>query len=120
MQAAAQERLRELARAIGREEHDRPLARPERAELGDAHLELGEDLEQEGLELGIGLVDLVDQEDDPARRRDRLQQWPRQQELLGEDVARRLAPTRPARRSIRLDAQKLLLIVPLVEGAGLV
>jgi hypothetical protein len=52
----------------------------DRAQFGDRHLEVGQQLQQEGLELLIGAVDLVDQQhrrlDGPADRR---QQRPLQQ-----------------------------------------
>ena len=70
VETAPDEGLGELAGAVGGEHDHRPLAGAERAQLGDAHLEVGEHLEEEGLELGIGLVHLVDQQDDLARRRD--------------------------------------------------
>ena len=34
----------------------------DRADLGDRHLEVGQQLEQEGLELLVGAVDLVDEQ----------------------------------------------------------
>ena len=63
-QAAALERIVELARAVGGEDDRRAPARGDGADLGDGDLEVGEHLEQEGLELVVGAVDLVDQQDD--------------------------------------------------------
>ena len=60
--AAAPQRLVQLARAVRGEDDDRPLGRAQRAALGDRDLEVGEELEQEGLELVVGAVDLVDQQ----------------------------------------------------------
>ena len=86
-------------------------------ELGDRHLVLGEDLEQQGLGLELHPVDLVDQEDHRLGRADGLEQRPGQEELLGEDVLFELLP---GLAGVGLDAQQLLLVVPLVEGLGLV
>ena len=41
---------------------DRRVRRADRAELGDRHRGLGEQLEQERLEVVVGAVDLVDQQ----------------------------------------------------------
>src|SRR6185503_2147805 len=56
VQAAAQQRLRQLARAVRGEYDDGPMPRRQRAELGHAHLEVAQHLEQERLELRIALV----------------------------------------------------------------
>ena len=45
-----------------------PLARFQRSQFGNAHLEVGKQLQQKSLELLVGFVDLVDQQHDPARR----------------------------------------------------
>src|SRR5581483_4548414 len=119
MQAAADERLGELARAVRRQHDGRALARADRAELRDAHLEVAEDLQQERLELRVGLVHLVDQEDDLPGRDDRAQQRALEEEVGGEDVARDVVPA-PALGAVGLDAKELLLVVPLVERARLV
>ena len=58
----------------------------DRAELGDRHLVVGEDLEQQRLGLDLDAVDLVDQQHDRLGGADRLEQRAGQQELLGEDV----------------------------------
>ena len=62
VQAAPLERVREVPRGVGGEHHPRHRARPERPELRHRHGPVREHLEQERLELGIGLVDLVHQE----------------------------------------------------------
>ena len=64
-----------------------------RAQLGDGHLEVGEHLEQQALDLDVGLVDLVDEQHRRLLAPDRGQQRPGEQELLGEDVVVGLAPT---------------------------
>ena len=98
VEAAALERLGQLARVVGGEQRRAAgCVASITPELGDRDLEVGEDLEQHRLELLVGLVDLVDQQDDGLVRGDRLEQRPREQELLAEDVAaRRLPAPRPS------------------------
>ena len=92
------------------------MRRADRAELGDGHLEIGEHLEQEGLERLVGAVELVDQQ----HRRpggiglERLQQRTADQEAVGED----LALDARARRMGRLghaDLEHLARVVPLID-----
>src|SRR5690606_4905798 len=87
VQAAALERVGDLAAVVAGQHDERHLTRRDRAELGNADLEIAQDLEQEGLELGVRLVDLVDQQDDRLLRRDRAQQRTRQDEPLREENA---------------------------------
>src|SRR3954454_19221268 len=118
IQAAALERLGELAGVVGGQQHHGVRARLDAAQLGDGDLEVAEDLEEHRLELLVGLVDLVDQQDDRVRARDGRHQRPSQQELLAEDVLLDVLPARlPA---LGLDAQQLLAVVPLVQRLGLV
>ena len=106
-----------------------------RAELGDGDLALGEDLEEERLELGIGAVDLVDRAAPPASSLSRAcEERPRDEEALTEERAlgaaragrRRRRSTRRPRVSLgdrvaeELRVEHLLRVVPLVEGLGLV
>jgi hypothetical protein len=88
----------------------------DRAQLGDRDLEVGQHLEQERLELLVGAVDLVDQED---RRllpgADGAEQRPLEEERIAEDEALLLVRV-AAGALLHLDAQHLLRIVPLVEG----
>ena len=88
------------------------------AELGDRDLEVAQQLEQHRLELLVGLVDLVDQQDDGLGDGDRLQQRPGEQELLAEDVVLDGLPAGAV--GLGLDPQQLLAVVPLVERLGLV
>ena len=64
IQAAALERLGQLTRVVGGQQHDRLGAGLDPSQLGDRDLEVGEQLEQHRLELLVGLVDLVDQQHD--------------------------------------------------------
>ena len=87
--AAPLERVVQLARAVRGQDHDRALLGGDRADLGDRDLEVGEQLEQEGLELAVGAVDLVDQQHGrhDVVVLDRVEQRPPHQE-----VARRRPP----------------------------
>ena len=71
----------------------------DRAELGDGDLEVGQHLEQIGLERLVGAVELVDQQHRRAVdvRLQRLQQRAADQEPLGEDVLREAAAVGVAR-----------------------
>src|SRR3954468_5095345 len=92
VQAAALERLGQLPRVVRGQQHDGLRARPDPAELGNRDLEVRQQLEQHRLELLVGLVDLVDQQDDRVGRGDRGHQRPLEQELLAEDVALDVVP----------------------------
>ena len=60
--AAPPQRFVQLARAVRRQDHDRPVGRADRAALRDRDLEVGQELQQKRLELVVGAVDLIDQE----------------------------------------------------------
>ena len=81
IQAAALQRVVDLARAVGGEDHERRRRRAHGSQFGDRDLELGQQLEQVSLELFVGAIDLVDQQDDRTRALgiDRLQQRPLEQ-----------------------------------------
>jgi hypothetical protein len=84
VQAAALQRVVHVAGAVGREDHDRGCLRGEHDRAPDRHLVVRQHLEQVRLELVVGAVDLVDQQD--RRRRvvvvDRAQQRPLEEEPL--------------------------------------
>ena len=90
------------------------------AELGDAHLPGREHLEQEGLELVVGAVDLVDQQ----QRRALLeggQHRPREQEPLVVQALLGLLGSRRGPATRRLEGaqvQDLAREVPVVERLG--
>src|SRR5579872_28787 len=114
VQATAAQCVAQLARAVAGEHHVRNLSRPNRPDLGDAHLKVREDLEQKRLELLVRAVHLVDQQHGRALGRDRLQQRALQEKRLAEDDVLLLLH-RPPVRLLELDAQHLPLVVPLVE-----
>ncbi len=119
VEAAALERVVDLARAVRGDDHDRRRGGADGAELRDRDLEVREQLEQERLELLVGAVELVDEED---RRRlarrpvDRLEQRPAQQEVAGEDVVL-VARRGFAARFEQADLEDLARVVPLVDRA---
>src|SRR5487761_98603 len=115
IEAPALQGVMHLAGPVGGDDHKGRLLRLDRAELRDRHLEGGQQLQQEGLELLVGAVDLVDEQD--RRRRvvvvDGVQQRPPQKELGAEDLAlSRLAIILPPEQA---DVQQLARIVPLVN-----
>jgi hypothetical protein len=73
--------------------------------LGDRHLEVGQDLEQVGLERLVGAVQFVDQQDRRGRRcrLQRLQQRAADQEALVEDVGREFARSPPCASARRIS-----------------
>ena len=68
VEAAALQRVVDLAGAVGGDDDDRRLGGLDRAEFGDRHLEVGQDFQQERLEGLVGAVEFVDQEDRRAAR----------------------------------------------------
>src|SRR6266446_9318270 len=79
----------DLAGAVGGDDYDRRVFGVYRPDLRDRHLEVGEELQQEGLERLVGTVELVDQQHRRTLDRglQRLQQWPFDQKAVGEDRA---------------------------------
>src|SRR4051812_18395649 len=118
VQAAALERLGQLARVVRGEQDDGVRSRLDPAQLRDRDLEVAEELEQHRLELLVGLVDLVDQQHHRLLGGDRLHQRAAEQELLAEDVVLHGLPARAV--CLGLDPQQLLAVVPLVQRLGLV
>ena len=88
VQAAALERVVHFARAIAGDDHVRRSLGLDGPDLRDSDREVGEHLEQVRLELLIGAVDLVDQQDRRLRARvfQGAQEGPADQELFGKDV----------------------------------
>src|SRR5208337_211969 len=113
MEASSAQRLRQLAGAVGGQHHHRPLDGANRAELRHAHLEIGEQLQKESLELLVGLVDLIDQQHHLVRGGDRLEQRALEQVFAREDVLGDVLPSNPL--FFRLKAKELLLVVPFIE-----
>ena len=85
-ESAPLESVVQLTGAVRREDHGGAPAGADRAELGDRDLEVGEHLEQEGLELLVGAVDLVDQQHDRLVGVDRLEQRAADEEFGAEEL----------------------------------
>jgi len=104
----------QVARAVRREDHDRLLLGVQRADLGDRHRRLREQLEEERLELLVGAVDLVDEQ---HRRPRAVVLERREQRALDEVVGpeQALLLERLAARLGEPDPQQLPRVVPLVE-----
>ena len=112
-EAATLERVVQLARPVGGEDDGGPPLGVDRADLGNRDLEVGENLEQERLELLVGAVDLVDQEYHGLLALDRLEQRAADQELAPEQLL--LGDGALLRGA---NAQELAQVVPLVHGVG--
>src|SRR5581483_10254557 len=84
MQTAALQRVGHLAAVVAGEHHQRNVLRLQRADLGHGNLKVAENFQQERFELGVGLVDLVDQQHAAIFRQERAQQRARQQKAIGE------------------------------------
>ena len=100
---------------------------------GTRHLVVGEDLQQEGLELLVGLVHLVDQQHRALRLAQRAQQRARLEEALGEEqvaeavqllergVQAGFLAQRGAEAVLQdLGVEELLAVLPLVQRLALV
>src|ERR1700719_4178023 len=119
MEAAPAKRFRQFPRAIRRQHDDGMLAGAQRAEFWDRHLDIGKQLEQEGLELLARLVDFVDQQDDLARRRNGTQQRTLEQVLTRKQMLGNILPVQSL-MLVGLESQELLLVVPFVKRARFV
>ena len=84
VEAAALQGVVQLAGPVGGDHDERSASGGDRAELGNRHLEVGEQLQQKGLELVVSPVELVDQQDQRPLVVERLEQRPAQQEALAE------------------------------------
>ena len=117
-EAATLERLGELTGGVRGQHHEGSPYGGDGAHLGDGDLEVAEHLEQQPLDLDVGLVDLVDEQHRRLLAPDGGQQRAGEQELVGEDVVVGLLPGLVAGGG--LDAEELFLVVPLIKRAGLV
>ncbi len=114
VEATPLQRVVQLASPVRRQDDGWLVRRrADRPDLRDRDLEVRQHLEQEGLELLVGPVDLVDQEDDPLGALDRLEQRTADQELGAEQLLLR-------HRSLLCgaDVQELARVVPLVDRVG--
>ena len=86
----------------------------DRAEFGDRHLKVGQEFEQERLELLVGAIDFVDQQHRRALAPDRGEQRALEQIVFREDL-RLDRVDAGAGAFARLDGEQLALIVPFIE-----
>src|SRR5215813_13206122 len=119
IEAAPAQCIGEFARGVGGEHHARDRGRLDGAELRNADLEVGQELEQEGLEFLVGAVDLVDQQHRRLVAADRGEERALEQIALREDVLLDRVGVL-ADSLARLDGEQLALVIPLVEGGVLV
>src|SRR5499427_10863473 len=119
IETAPAQRIGELARGVGGEHHARDRGCLDGAELRNADLEIGQELEQEGLEFLVGAVDLVDQQHRRLVAADRGEERALEQIALREDVLLDRVGVL-ADSLARLDGEQLALVIPLVEGGVLV
>src|SRR6478736_4455261 len=118
VEAAALEGVMELPRPVRGEDHDRRVGGAHGADLGDGHLVGREDLEEERLELVVGPVDLVD-EQDGGRLPQGPEHRPRQQEPLVEQRLLELTHVLRGATGTGLDRAQMEDLtgeVPVVEG----
>lgn len=133
IEAAPFECFAQFAGVVAGENDDGPVFGGERAELGDADLEIAQHLEQECFELGVGAVDFVDEEHDGLVAEDGSQEGPLQEEahreedvlFVGEAVGGFGEGVGAGESLLQLIAeqlrvQELLGILPLIESFGLV
>src|SRR6266700_917963 len=114
VQAAALEGVVQVPGPVRGQHGDRGQGRPLGAELGNGDRRLGQQLEQEGLELVVGPVHLVDEQHGRAGTRVQQggEQRPWQQILAGEQV---LVLDVLAGRLGEPDGEQLARVVPLVQ-----
>ena len=110
VQAATLQGVVQVARAVARDDDRGRFLGGDAADLRDRHRELREDLEQERLELVVGAVELVHEEDRPRSRADRLEERALEEELRPEEFLD--VGLRGARCAHR---DELAGVVPLVE-----
>ena len=105
---------------VGRDDDNGRLVRPDGADLGNGDLEVGQHLQQIGLERLIGPVELVDQQDGRAvgLRLQALQKRPLDQELIAENIRFQRIPVPVAGRLGHADLHHLTGIVPFIDRGG--
>ena len=133
IKCAALEGFAQLAGVIAGQHHHGLMNSFDGAQLRHADLEVAEDFEQKRLELGIGAVNLVNQQNDRLLVHQCFEQWSRQQETFAEEHVLFLAQPigsggqcrRFAHHLVQLVAQQLrvkhlLAVFPFVESFGFV
>ena len=109
----------EVAGVVGCQKHQRYLGGFHRAQLRHRDLVVAQHFQQQGLGFHFYPVYLVYEQHHGFAGSDGFQQRAGEQERLGENALFGFFP-RAILVALGLDAQKLLLVVPLVEGFGFV
>ena len=106
-----------LARAVGGEDDQRRLGGAHGPQLGNRDLKLRQQLEEESLELLVGAIDLVDQQDGRTRalRIDGLQQRPLDEKGLAIELAPRALAIERVGGVENAQLEQLSRVVPLVQ-----
>jgi hypothetical protein len=116
VEAAPAQGVPDLPAAVGGQDDVGDVLRADRAELGDRHLEVGEDLQEKRLEPVVRAVHLVHEEHGRAlAARDRAQERPLEEVLAREDRVLDLRRVASGLLS-HPDPQHLARVVPLVES----
>src|SRR5262245_1969785 len=105
-----------LARAIRRDDDDRRLDRSHGAQLWNCDLEVRQQLEEESLELIVGAIEFVDEQDGHVARLvlQRLQERALDEKRLGEQPVGGACAVELVARFEQADLEELTRIVPLV------
>ena len=111
--------FREIAGVVGGQKHQRYLGGFHRAQFGHRDLVVAQHFQQQGFGLHFHPVYLVYEQHYWVAGSDSFQQRAGEQERLRENALFGFFP-RAILVAFSLDAQKLLLVVPLVEGFGFV
>ena len=112
IEAAPLQRVVELAGAVRRDDHGRRRQGADPADLGDRHRELRKDLQEEGLELVVGSVELIDEQHGLIAGADRGEERALHQEVRSEQI---LDVSLGVGRVHRADRDQLPRVVPFVE-----
>ncbi len=118
IEAAALQRVVQLARAVRGDDDDRRPRGANRAELRNRHLKVGEQLEEKALERVVGAIDLVDEEDRDLLTPEGPKERALNEERLAEELARRRLAVERMRGLEQPDFEQLPGVVPFVERLG--
>jgi hypothetical protein len=121
IERAPLQRVVDVTRPVRGQDDDRPGRRADRSELGNRHRVLRQKLQQEGLELIVGSIDLVDQEHRPGlvgTRGERPEKWTADEKALTVDLVFDLPDGRPAAALTCSEVEELAGVVPLVQRLG--
>ena len=123
VQAASLEGVVDVAGAVAGEHDERRRVGAEHADLGNRDLPVGQHLEEVGLELVVGAVDLVDEQHGRYRRTrlDRAQQRPADEEAPLVEVGLEVVAGAAVRLAADLggaQVEQLAGVVPVVDGLG--